>query len=205
MRSRLGRRGSTLCVGEGWAMLGLNYLAWLGILVWVVVPAFAWLTAWLIRRRARTALMRGVGIVAGLAILSLPWLISSGVKAHYDRQVRELCARDGGVRVYETVRLPTLEYEHWKNRGGVTNDKPTDPYFSDLKIHYYRAGNPSLLRYHYQIIRRSDGKVLGESIRYVRSEGDLPGPWERGTSFSCPSLLDSIDKLQFSIFQKGTE
>lgn len=186
-------------------MLGLNYLAWLAILVWAVVPLAAWLAAWLIWRRSGAVLNKAFALAAGFAILYAPWLVSSGVKAYYDRQVRELCAKDGGIRVYETVRLPVLEFEHWKNSGGVTDDNPTDSYFSDSEIHYFREGNPNLLRYHYWIVRRSDGKVLGESIRYVRSGGDLPGPWEGGTSFSCPSLLDSIDKLQSSIFLKGTE
>lgn len=184
-------------------MLGLNYLAWLGILVWVVVPLAAWLVAWLIWRRSGAVLNKAFALAAGFAILSAPWLVSSGVKAHYDRQVRELCAKDGGVRVYETVRLPVPEFELWKNRGGVTDDNPTDLYFSNLGINYIRRDNPDLLRYHYKIVRRSDGKVLGESFRYVRSGGDLPGPWERGTSLSCPSLIDSIDKLQYSIFLKG--
>lgn len=77
-------------------MLGLNYLAWLGILVWVVVPLFAALATMLLWRRAGSGLSRALALVVGFVILSAPWLISTGVKAHYDRQVRELCAKDGG-------------------------------------------------------------------------------------------------------------
>jgi hypothetical protein len=186
-------------------MLGLNYLAWLGILVWVVVPLVAALTAWLIWRRSGTLLNKALALAAGFAILATPTWVSNGVKAHYDRQVRELCAKDGGVRVYETVRLPVLEFELWRNSGGFSDNKPMDSYFSNLEINHIRWGNPDLMRYNYRIVRRSDGKVLGESIRYVRSGGDLPGPWERGTSFSCPPQLDFSRKLQSSIFQKETE
>lgn len=185
-------------------MLGLNYLAWLGILVWVVVPAFAWLTAWLIRRRAQTTLMRGVGIVAGLAILSLPWLISSGVKAHYDRQVRELCAKDGGVRVYETVRLPPERFDEF---GDVVprvqaqqNAKINDEYYYKWDVHYYRRGNPEYWRNHFLLIRTVDGKVLGEAIGYSRRGGDLPGPWHE-SSFGCPNDGD-ISFLEKRVFQR---
>jgi hypothetical protein len=169
-------------------MLGLNYLAWLGILVWLVVPALAWLTAWLIRRRARTALMRGMGIVAGLAILATPWLISSGVKAHYDRQVRELCAEDGGVRVYETVRLPAERFDEFGDfRIPIkANVQVLDPYYYEWRIQYYRKGKPSIERDHFLVFRKADGKLLGEAVSYARLGGDLPGPWEGGTSFRCP-------------------
>ena len=184
-------------------MLGLNYLAWLGILVWVDVPALAWLTTWLIRRRARTALMRGMGVVVGLAILSAPWLVSSGVKAYYDRQVRELCAKDGGVRVYETVPLTTEKFDKWGNVN-IPNKryaKAADEYYFESEDHYYRHGNPNLLRMNTRVIRKGDGKILGESTRYARSGGDLPGPWH-GSSYGCPPLPM---KLESSIFLKGDE
>lgn len=188
-------------------MLGLNYLAWLGILVWVVVPAFAWLTAWLIRRRAQTTWMRGMGVVVGLAILSAPWLISSGVKAHYDRQVRELCAKDGGVRVYETVRLPPERFNQW---GQLNFRIPVTPYknLNDIDEYYLKwettslkHGNPELERSHFRLFRRSDNKLLGESVTYMRRDGDLPGPWH-GSSFACPEP-GKRQSLESSIFAKG--
>lgn len=98
-------------------MLGLNYMAWLGLLVWMVVPLFAVLATTLLWRRAGSGLRKALALVVGFAILSAPVLVSNGVKAHYDRQVREMCAKDGGVRVYETVRLPADKFDKWGNVG----------------------------------------------------------------------------------------
>jgi hypothetical protein len=72
---------------------------WIGIPVLVISAAF-WM--W---RQAVTPLARG-GVV-GLCIavlLGLLWL-ATGEKWLADRQVRKLCAKDGGVKVYETVPL----------------------------------------------------------------------------------------------------
>lgn len=171
-------------------MLGLNYLAWLGILVWVVVPLFAALATMLLWRRAGSGLSRALALVVGFVILSAPWLISTGVKAHYDRQVRELCAKDGGVRVYETVRLSAEKYDALKRVNFMLPDKtrtePVDEYYSETDRYYYRDGNPEISRRQYRIIRRSDQKILGELVFYGRGGGDLPGPWH-GSSFTCPN------------------
>ena len=189
-------------------MLGLNYMAWLGILVWVVVPALAWLAAWIIRRRARTTLMRGMGVVVGLAILSAPWLVSGGVKAYYDRQVRELCGKDGGVRVYQTVRLPREEYEQYEKKNWILPDKPQarlfDKYYIETDRHFYLEGYLNLLRTQHRIIRRVDGKVLGESIRYGRAGGDLPGPWHH-SSFMCPDPVRQPANFETAIFVRGED
>lgn len=129
------------------------------------------------------------------------------VKAYYDRQVRELCAKDGGVRAYETVRLPYERFDKWGNVG-IPNKryaKSSDEYYFESEDYYFRQGNSNLLRSRSWIVRRSDGKVLGESIRYARAGGDLPGPWERGTSFNCPAIAGAEGKLESSIFLKGIE
>lgn len=179
-------------------MLGLNYLAWLGILVWVVVPLFAALTTMLLWRRAGSGLGRALALVVGFAILSAPWLISSGVKAHYDRQVRELCAKDGGVRVYETVRLPPEKFNQWGQPNFYRPDQGENALGKDYLFKIRKPdfdswrGNPTVFRYHYEVIRRSDNKLLGETISYGRGGGDLPGPWY-GSKFHCPDHDESSE------------
>lgn len=188
-------------------MLGLNYLAWLGILVWVVVPLAAWLAAWLIWRRSGAVLNKAFALAAGFAILSAPWLVSSGVKAYYDRQVREMCAKDGGVRVYETVRLSAEMFNKWGQPNfniPVTpyiKLKDADKYYLEWEITNLKSGNPKMERSHFRLIRRSDKKVLGESVSYSRGGGDLPGPWH-GSSFICPEPTKH-ESLESSIFIKG--
>lgn len=111
-------------------------------------------------------------------------------KSDLDDEVRRLCAIDGGVKVYETVELPPEKFNQW---GQVNFYKPTQgenalgpDYIYKGSLEYYRKGNPAMVRWHFSIHRKSDGKLLGEAISYGRGGGDLPGPWEP-SSFDCPA------------------
>jgi len=129
-----------------------------------------------------------------ICVLAATILLSACEKHRLDQQVKELCAKDGGVKVYETVKLPPDRFDQW----GMI--KPYDPsqkenalgseYVFKREIHFYRHGNPEMSREQYQVIRRSDGKLLGETIMYGRGGGDAPGPWH-DSSFSCPKPLEA--------------
>ena len=184
-------------------MLGLNYMAWLGLLVWVGVPFFALLTGVLLWRRSRTPLWRGFAIISCIAILLAPMLVSNRVKAHYDQQVREMCAKDGGVRVYETVRLPAEEFDEFGDIRIPANQnaKPKDEYLYESSTTYIRDRNPEIWKSHYRVHRQLGGKLLGESVSYSRRGGDMPGPWHE-SSFGCPRDADITD-LNRQIFVKN--
>lgn len=176
------------------------------VFYWVGVPLLIVLVARSMWRKSRTPVHKGLVVAASaMILLGLLWL-AEGEKWLLDRQVREMCARDGGIKVYETVKLPPEKFDQWGNVGILDKNhaKPTDEYYYESEEHYYQQGNPALLRSRGWIVRRSDGKVLGESIRYGRGGGDLPGPWY-GTSFDCPSIADAEGKLETSIFLKGNE
>ena len=121
-------------------------------------------------------------------------------KDRLDREVKRLCAIDGGVKVYETVRLPAERFDKYGNIKITTKRfmKPTDEYYLDYESIFLREGNPRLIRITFKVIRSSDGKIIGESRQYGRSGGDLPGPWHE-SSFNCPSFPI---KLESSIFLK---
>jgi hypothetical protein len=150
--------------------------------------------------------MEGCGMNWRRSIVIVCGLLLAGCESEKDRldaQVRELCAKDGGVKVYETVKLPAEKFDKWGNIG-VPNKKyakSSDEYYFETEIQYYREGNPSLERARTMIVRRSDGKVLGESIRYGRGGGDMPGPWHE-SSFDCPQIANAEGKLETSIFLK---
>lgn len=185
-------------------MLGLNNLAWLGLLVWVGIPLFAFLMGLLLWRRSRTPLGKSSVVAASIAVLFAPMLVSNGVKYYYDAQVRELCAKDGGVRVYETVRLSAEKYDELKRVNFILPDKSqaklTDEYYDEIDRHYYHQKNPEVSRRQYRIVRRSDQKILGELVFYGRGGGDLPGPWH-GSSFTCPDPTQV--HFESAIFVKG--
>ena len=56
-----------------------------------------------------------------IILLIAALLLSGCEKARLDQQVKELCAKDGGIKVYETVKLPADRFDQW----GMV--KPYDP------------------------------------------------------------------------------
>lgn len=118
-------------------------------------------------------------------------LLTGCEKARLDKRVKELCAKDGGIKVYETVRLPPEKFNQW---GQPDFYKPTQgenalgsEYLLKQEVYFYRRGNPEMSRTHLSVFRQSDKKLLGELIMYGRGGGDMPGPWYE-SSFRCPII-----------------
>ena len=137
-------------------------------------------------------------------------LLSGCEKARLDEQVRQLCAKDGGIKIYETVVLPPDQFDKW---GMVTFYKPTQgekalgqDYLFEHDVYFYKTGNPQMSRDRYRIVRRSDGKLLGEATIYGRGGGDGPVPLPiHDSSFHCPSTSEVGDvKLIQRVFVKSS-
>ena len=150
------------------------------------------------------------GVVILVAIVTLiPLLIVGfyeGRKAYWDGQVREMCAKDGGIKIYETVRLPPDKFNEW---GQVNFYKPTQgenglgsEYVFIQQSTYYARGNLEVWRTRIEVIRRLDRRILGESSSYSRRGGDIPGPWHE-SSYGCPEERGDVPLLM-KIFQKST-
>lgn len=140
-------------------------------------------------RRIAAHRLHRTGAVGLAFALALATLLPGCEKWQLDAQVRELCAKDGGMKIYETVALPADQFDQW---GMVKFYRPTGgedalgpEYLFQHERRYLQRGNPQLTRDYYGIRRRSDGKLLGESVVYRRAGGDLPGPWHEST-FHCP-------------------
>jgi hypothetical protein len=163
------------------------------IAIWLLV---GWIIYRVWRRWKPIDLKRKVVHIAIGALLFSFWFGGAfwevlGKKEYYDAQVRELCAQDGGVSVYETVELPAERFTKW---GQINFYHPTEgenalgpEYLVKDETRFLRAEteDPTLVRHHFQVFRRTDGKLLGERIAYGRGGGDLPGSWHP-SSFSCP-------------------
>jgi hypothetical protein len=122
-------------------------------------------------------------------VMAIALLGTGCEKDRLDAQVKELCAKDGGVKVYETVKLPANRFDQW---GMIRNYQPTQgenalgsEYLFKSETTYYRKGSPEMWRDHYRVYRRQDGKLLGEAVSYSRRGGDAPGPWHE-SSYGCP-------------------
>jgi len=140
-----------------------------------------------------------------LVLLAFATGCSTPSKAEVDAEVKRLCAIDGGIRVYEVVKLPADKFDE---RGDINflrqtqkgNELGPDYIYKwdqrDL-IRGVPTRDPSELamtRGHLQISRKADGKLLGEVVRYTRAGGDFPGPW-MPTSYHCPDAREASEPI----------
>lgn len=172
------------------------------IFYWVIVPVLLFLVARKLYRNVATSLQKRTVVAGGVVVfLGLLWL-AAGEKWWLDYQVRELCAKDGGIRVYETVRLPPELIDKY----GVirihdkAQAKPTDEYYYESSMQYIKRGDPEMWQLRFRIFQRPNDKLVGESINYARVGGDPPGPWHK-SAFGCPANAD-ISDLKKQVFVK---
>ena len=139
--------------------------------------------------------------------ISLLLLVSSIVYATFftekdrlDREVKRLCAIDGGIRVYESVKLPVERFDRYGQIRVPAKwlAKSEDEYYYEGSTSYLIKGNPELLQLRTWMYRKSDNKLLGESTVYMRHGDGMPGPWYM-PAFICPQKTDVDMKEQIFI------
>ena len=142
--------------------------------------------------RTRVFSLSGFAIAIGTITLASCAGYVPGQQLYWDAQVKEMCEKDGGVTVYETIELSEEEY---KRLGGIYGGLPIPDERSDRSNHPYvreriesriREANPEVVRTEELIKRRSDGKLLARSVSYSRRGGDFPTGLAHDSSFSCP-------------------
>ncbi|MDY0014278.1 MAG: hypothetical protein RBS40_15495 [Rhodocyclaceae bacterium] len=143
-------------------------------------------------------------LISILLLLPLVACSNTPSKSELDAEVKRLCAIDGGIKVYETVKLPAKKFDQYGNVRipSKVRAKLKDEYFYEREQKYLVEGDPHMIKTTHKIIRRSDGKILGISIRYGRGGGDVPGPWHP-SSYTCPEISKDTANLESSIFLKG--
>jgi hypothetical protein len=149
-------------------------------------------------------------VVVTFAALAL----SGCEKFALDRQMEELCKKDGGVKVYETVTLPPDMFDQWGDpfpgwRGRPLEERLGSAYRYVVETVYLKQGDPlkgegQLRRTSERIYRRSDGKLIGEAISYGRSGGDFI-VYAHPTSNHCPIYQSDSEGLIKSVFRKKGE
>lgn len=136
--------------------------------------------------------MRGIGTIPIAAILLLT--LAGCERYALDRQMEELCRKDGGVKVYETVALPAGYFEH-DGRLRVSQSMAYGLKADGEEARFQRVGDDeyrivskkthlvgkdadptkgegNLARRHTAVYRWSDKHLLGESVEYWRGGGD---------------------------------
>ena len=156
------------------------------------------------------------GLVA-LALAAISTFVLFGCERwELDRKMEELCKKDGGIKVYETVTLPSSSYNQALQSGPlmpVAEDSwfvrigPGDDYRHYTRREYivgkgarHERGEGSLSRVHQAIYRWPDKRLLGESVQYDRSGGaGFTSGFQPGGK-SCPHLTGGLYQ---SVFIKG--
>jgi len=156
----------------------------------------------------------GTGLIETLAMAMLITALVGcagyvpGRQAYWDEKVKEMCEKDGGAKIFETVELPRQEYNLLLNKFGTLEIPLDGPNARDTPLirkeekTSIRDGNPYVWRYEMVIIRRSDQKVLGRQVTYARVGGDFPSPAHQ-SSYSCPDKR--INLFSAVVKQRGDE
>lgn len=142
--------------------------------------------------------------IIGIFLFCLWQGIPAYNKWQADKLVDEMCAKDGGIKIYETVTLPKERFNQWGRFHVDDKDfaRPTDEYYTILKITNIQGRHElsdisslSIYQDHLTLHRAKDGKILGESTSYTRRGGDAIGPW-MPSSYSCPIWLQNNDLIK---------
>ncbi len=122
-------------------------------------------------------------------------------KAYWDAQVREMCAKDGGVKIFEQLRISSADITFLGKLDGEISVPSKEsaslnaPAYSEFKIKDIREGSPRVWRSESTIRRRKDHAIVAQWVTYTRAGGDSPGP-AHDSSFTCPDLKTIKNNLQ---------
>lgn len=146
-----------------------------------------------------------------LITLSLAICLGGCEKYELDRKMTKLCSKDGGVKVYEKIKLPPEMFDQWGDpfpgwRGRPLENRLGSDYRYVSETTYLKRGNPIQLfsegvlrRYSERIIRVSDGKLIGESITYGRTGGEVI-LFGHPSGKRCPEIKNQSETLIRSVF-----
>lgn len=139
-----------------------------------------------------------------LHIMFLVFATGCAEKYELDRKMEEISEKDGGVKIYETVKLPSeifdnsglIKNKKYSRKGNKTYLKIANNFILINEITYIKEGNPlkgqgMLLRSKSELRRISDNSLLAEEVKYGRSGGDI---WffNLPTHASCPTQQTDI-------------
>ncbi len=148
-----------------------------------------------------------------LALAGLSASISTCDKYSTDRRMVEMCRNDGGTFIYEQVILRPEDFDqegvhfgHYFFNRSIPEEERLGPkylyreIFEVLKPGDSVGHEAKLTKTTQKIYRRSDGKLLGYSIVYVRSGGEGVFLLGHPSGVICP---ENSKGLLESVFIKG--
>lgn len=164
--------------------------ALLMLFYWVAIPYLLFELAKFFYKKSSSLRSKVFICLAYFSYISFFLWVAVGRNMWLDAKVKELCAKNGGIHVYETVKLtPDLLDKKGKIRIPLKSSmKPYHRYYYDTvrKVIWKDMMDfTKIVESHYLVIRASDNKILGENIFYSRLGGGLPVYWHI-RPFLCP-------------------
>jgi hypothetical protein len=122
-------------------------------------------------------------VILATSLFGCGALVDSRV-ADWDEKLKEMCAKDGGKKIYEVISLPDHEVRRMQGRGlGIEEARRSSfPIYVSTERKILRESQPSVWREEVWFVRRSDGKILANSVTYQASAGP------NDPSFAMPSI-----------------
>lgn len=134
-----------------------------------------------------------------------------GEKAYWDARVRELCEKDGGVRIFQQLRISTSDLAFLRREDGLitvpikASANPQSPAYAVIRHAVLHEGPPRVTRSVVEFIRRSDEAIVATSVTYARFGGDMPSH-AHPSSFACPDRHKRLIDLQpLFVFEGDTK
>lgn len=128
-----------------------------------------------------------------------------------DRQMEGLCAKDGGLRVYERIALSADKFNEYGDpipgtQSASLEERLGVEYRLEHEFTYLKQGDPvrgegRLARFKWRVVRVTDSKLLADAVVYGRSGGDFIA-LGHFSSKVCPERLGAPASVVRSVFVK---
>lgn len=151
-------------------------------------------------------------LIYGTLLLFAITTLTGCEKYALDRQMEEMCAKDGGIKVHETVTLPPEKFDQDGDpipgkRSNLMEERLGSSYQLTHKTTYLKNGDPlngesQLSRSEWKVIRVADQKTLVDAIVYGRTGGDFIA-FAHPTSNGCPQEIGAPKAVIRAAFIKG--
>ena len=112
-----------------------------------------------------------------------------------DWRVDRLCKQDGGVKVFETDRLPA-EFRMPDGNVDIEALYRAKPGRSFHLVHKWKAiksDDPTITRLQIELVRGSDTKILGTAVSYIRPMQNIGVPFLHRQGHACPANARLLD------------
>lgn len=122
---------------------------------------------------------------------------------YVDWKIDRLCAKDGGLRVFETAEAPRalLREDGSLDLNVLQRTRPEDPFYLEHFSETLKSREPEIIRSEYRLWRSSDHKLIATTISYIRPTQNVGVPLFSHQAYTCPSAGE-LYKLAIAAFPK---